>query len=54
MKGDLLVLQRSFTPALEVYRKALAEFYRKFPSSHDPPEYLLMSISSVKEKLADQ
>ena len=51
LKGDLLLLNNSYAPALESYRKALKEYYKQNGVAAEPPEYLLNMIEFVKKEL---
>jgi hypothetical protein len=51
LKGDAMVLQRSFLPALEVYNLALKEYGIQAGEQAEPPDYILNMISFIKAEL---
>ncbi len=51
LKGDGQVQQKLYQPALETYKKATAEYYKKNGINSEPPEYLLSMIEYVKKEL---
>ncbi len=51
--GDGKVMQKSYLPALETYKKAVAEYYKQNGSGAEPPEYLLNMIEFVKKELGN-
>lgn len=51
LKGDLQVLENSYSPALESYNKAVKEYYKQNGNGAEPPEYLLKMIAWVKEQM---
>ncbi len=53
LKGDGLVLQKSYLPALEAYNKAQKEYYKKYGTGAEPPEYLMNMISWLKHELGE-
>ncbi|MBK9570032.1 MAG: hypothetical protein IPO53_08985 [Chitinophagaceae bacterium] len=54
LKGDGLVLQKSFLPALETYKKAVKEYYKQNGVGSEPPEYLFSMITFVKKELGQE
>lgn len=50
LKGDGLLLQNAWAPALEAYQKALKEYYRQNGKDAEPPEYLLAMIGYIKKE----
>lgn len=53
LKGDGLVLQRSYLPALESYNKAVKEYYKQTGAGSEPPGYLLNMIAFLKKELGE-
>lgn len=51
LKGDLLLLDNSYAPALESYKQALKEYYKQNGAAAEPPEYLISMIEFVKKEL---
>ncbi|MBI5857444.1 MAG: hypothetical protein HZB42_07315 [Sphingobacteriales bacterium] len=51
LKGDGLVLQKSYAQALETYNKAVKEYYRQNGADSEPPEYLQSRIDWLKKQL---
>lgn len=51
LKADGLILQKSYLPALEVFNKALTEYYKQNGVNSEPPEYLVESIAWIKKQL---
>jgi tetratricopeptide (TPR) repeat protein len=49
LKGDLQLLNNAYSPALELYKKALEEYYRQNGNRAEPPEYLLAMIEFAKK-----
>jgi len=51
LKGDGLVLEKSFALALETYGKAISQYYILNGENADPPEYLLAMIHHLKKEM---
>ncbi len=51
LKADALRLQKSWSFALEIYNKALNEYYNKAGKNAEPPEYIIDMIEIVKGKI---
>ena len=51
LKGDGQVLQKSYLPALDTYKKAVKEYYKQNGNGSEPPEYLFSMIAVVKKEL---
>lgn len=51
LKGDGQVLQKSYQPALETYKKAVKEYYKQNGVNSEPPEYLTTMIDYIKSEL---
>lgn len=50
LKANALKLQQSWAAALEIYKKALIEYYNKAGKNAEPPEYIIDMIEIVKAK----
>ncbi len=51
LKGDGLIIQQSYLPALETFSKAVTEYYKQHGINSEPPGYLLESIAWIKKQL---
>lgn len=53
LKAGALRLQESWSAALEIYTRALQEYYNKAGKNAEPPEYIMDMIEIVKSKLGE-
>ena len=51
LSGEIKIAQGAYTTALDDCKKALAEYYIKYPNELEPPEYLLALVNWLEERV---